>query len=142
MTKPGGRGVVMVYNRDSLWFHLYVAYQRLIRDGAFAGLDADAAFVHCTDGEECPISRCYAGGAFAEPMRAAGFEVTYVGGYLSRMEMALLRRLWVRAIADDRLGEEHRDFLRSLTFDAGGYPMYRGFHAGIGGTYRLRKNGS
>ena len=27
----------MVYNRDSVWLHLYTAYERMIRDAAFDG---------------------------------------------------------------------------------------------------------
>ena len=28
--RPGGTGCVMVYNRDSVWFHLWVAYERMV----------------------------------------------------------------------------------------------------------------
>ena len=129
----------MVYNRESIWLHLYTAYERMIRDDAFPGLDLEEAFARNTDGAECPISRCYSAGEFHSLCRAAGFEARYAGGYLSRRELLSLSDSWLPAIADGRLGDRHRAFLRALTFDAAGLPMYSGFHAGIGGVYHLRK---
>ena len=35
---PGGTGCVMVYNRDSVWFHLYVAYEQMVVEDDFGGL--------------------------------------------------------------------------------------------------------
>jgi len=136
---PGGRGTIMVYNRDSIWFHLYSGYELRFGDEAFAGLEPEEAFKRSTDGVDCPISRCYRGPGFAALCESAGFEVEYLGGYLSDLELDTLRRSWARAIIDDQLESEHRDFLRSLTFDPSGYPMYDGMHAGIGGTYRVRR---
>jgi ubiquinone/menaquinone biosynthesis C-methylase UbiE len=137
--RPGGSGVVMVYNRNSVWFHLYAAYEKMILEDAFPGLDVHEAFSRTTDGPECPISRSYPPDEFGEICRRAGFEVEFVGGYPSRHELKLLQKLWAQAIADSRLGEQHRTFLRELTYDVHGYPMNRGMHAGIGGVYRLAK---
>jgi SAM-dependent methyltransferase len=137
--RPGGRGLIMVYNRASLWFHLYTAYEKMIVENAFAGLDIHEAFRRNTDGPECPISRSYPPSEFAGLCEAAGFDVEFVGGYLSTNELRALEQSWAKAIADQRLARRHRDFLRSLTFDGAGRPMHDGAHAGIGGTYHLRK---
>jgi SAM-dependent methyltransferase len=137
--KPGGRACVMVYNRESVWFHLYTAYERMICDRAFAGLDVEKAFARNTDGEACPIARCYRAEEFIELCLAGGFEAEFVGGYLSRQELRSLEASWAMALADNRLGGEHRQFLRALSFDASGLPMLGGYHAGIGGVYRLQK---
>ena len=137
--RPGGTGCVMVYNRDSVWFHLWVAYERMVLDGDFADDSVEEAFRRSTDGDECPISRCYRGEEFAAMCRAAGFETEYVGGYLSRHELERLAASGASAIADERLGPEHRDFLRGLGRDDRGLPLHRGAHAGIGGVYRLSK---
>jgi SAM-dependent methyltransferase len=137
--RPGGRGCVMVYNRNSVWYHLYVAYSRMLVGGDYSGLTVDEAFARTTDGEDCPIANCYRPAAFAALCESAGFEAECVGGYPSRLELDLLSSALSAALADERLAGEHRDFLRSLTFDASGYPMYEGMHAGIGGTYRLRR---
>jgi SAM-dependent methyltransferase len=138
--KPGCSAQVMVYNAHSLWFHLYTAYERMIVAGDFAGLDAREAFQRNTDGIECPVSRCYTPAAFAELCAEAGLDADYVGGYLSRRELQSLRESWARAIADPRLPREHRGFLRALTFDPAGMPMYEGHHAGIGGVYWLSES--
>jgi len=137
--RPGGTATLMVYNRDSVWFHLFTAYERMVVEGAFAGLEVEDAFARNTDGAECPISRCYRADEFLAVCREAGFEGDFAGGYLSRRELRALESSWARALADDRLGDEHRAFLRELVFDFRGYPLYRGRHAGIGGTYRLRR---
>lgn len=138
--RPGGRGLIMVYNRASLWFHLYTAYEKMIVEDAFPGLDVHEAFRRNTDGPECPISRSYPPAEWVALCEAAGFEAEFVGGYPSNNELRALEQSWAQAIADPRLGAEHRDFLRSLTFDFAGRPMYQGAHAGIGGTYHLRKH--
>jgi SAM-dependent methyltransferase len=137
--RPGGQGLIMVYNRSSLWFHLYTAYEKMIVEDAFPGVDVHEAFRRNTDGPECPISRSFPPAEWLALCEAAGFEAEYVGGYLSKHELTVLDRSWARAIADPRLGAEHRDFLRSLTYDFAGRPLHDGRHAGIGGTYRLRK---
>jgi ubiquinone/menaquinone biosynthesis C-methylase UbiE len=135
----GGTATTMVYNRDSVWFHLYTAYEKMLVEDAFPGSDTHEAFRRTTDGPECPISRSYPPEEFAALCSAAGFEVDYAGGYLSKHELEVLGRSWAKAIVDERLATEHREFLRSLTFDFEGRPMYAGRHAGIGATYRLRK---
>jgi SAM-dependent methyltransferase len=136
--RPGGRGCVMVYNRDSVWYHLLVAYSRMLVAGDYSGLSVEEAFARTTDGEDCPIALSYRSVDFIAMCRSVGFEAKYVGGYPSKLELGLLPSV-SEAISDERLADEHRDFLRSLTFDASGYPMYEGMHAGIGGTYRLRR---
>jgi SAM-dependent methyltransferase len=137
--RPGGTGSVMVYHRDSVWWHLWTAYDRMVVDGTLAGLDTAEAFRRNTDGPECPISTAYSGPEFVAICERAGFEARFAGGYLSRHELERLRASWAAAMVDDRLAEEHRTFLRELTYDIGGRPMRRGVHAGIGGTYRLRR---
>lgn len=137
--RDGGTATVMVYNRDSIWFHLYTAYERMVVENLFPGADVHEAFRRNTDGPDCPISRSYRSGEFAALCEGAGLDVEYAGGYLSTHELTVLERSWARAIADPRLAVEHRDFLRALTYDFAGRPMYEGRHAGIGGTYHLRK---
>jgi hypothetical protein len=129
----------MVYNRNSLWFHLYTAYDKMILQHAFPGLTAEEAFAKNTDGESCPISRAYRPEEFIDLCRQAGFETEFVGGYLSRHELQLFRKLSEEALDDKRLAEEHKNFLGSLLIDKKGYPIYKGKHAGIGSVYVLWK---
>ena len=72
--------------------------------------------------------------------RMAGFDsVEYIGGYLSDTELHSLHEYGQKALEDERLAREHKDFLRTLDFDAQGLPKYKGKHAGIGGVYGLHK---
>jgi ubiquinone/menaquinone biosynthesis C-methylase UbiE len=137
--KPGGHGNIMVYNRDSVWTHLYVAYVLQILEGRFSTMSVNEAFSRSTDGPDCPISACYEPGEFASMCETAGFAVQYLGGYFSVLELDLLRRHANSARNDPRLHDEHRQFISSLVRDESGYPLYRGKHAGVGGVYRLRK---
>jgi ubiquinone/menaquinone biosynthesis C-methylase UbiE len=136
---PTGRAYIMVYKRDSLWFHLYTAYIRMILQGDFTGLSVEAAFARNTDGEACPIARCYRPEEFAAMAEMAGLVAEFVGGYLSRHELACWTQHGPAALTDGRLGSEHRTFLAALAWDERAYPMYEGKHAGIGGVYHLVK---
>jgi SAM-dependent methyltransferase len=136
LVRPGGRGRIMVYNRASVWFQLFVPYILQIRAGKHAGLSVEAAFEKTTDGEDCPISRAYAPDDFVAICRAADFEATFLGGYFHRFELRWMRSAR-RALADERLGAEHRAFLAALDRDGRGLPRYRGHTAGIGGCYTV-----
>lgn len=140
----GGRACVMVYNRDSVWLHLYVAYQKLIIENAYPGLNAEQAFHKTTDVEadgsnKCPIARCYSAADFIQLCEGAGFRAEYVGGYPSHVEMDMLKGHLAAALEDERLAEEHKAFLRALTYDAEGRPLSGGKYAGVGGVYNLFK---
>ncbi|MCL4296061.1 MAG: methyltransferase domain-containing protein [Anaerolineae bacterium] len=139
--KPDGQACLMVYNRNSLWLHLHTAYIKMVLENAFPGLSLEDAFAKTTDSEDCPIARCHTPEEFIAICNRAGFQAEYVGGYLSLHELLILKELGQQAMADERLGVEHREFLRALTYDESGYPMYEGKHAGIGGVYRLYKTG-
>ncbi len=139
--RPSGRGHLMVYNRNSVWFHLYTAYQRQILEGAFGGLSTEEAFRRSTDGEECPIARAYVPADFERMCTEAGFDTEYRGGYLARREIAVLDRLGPSALTDRRLADEHRDFLAALGRDDVGDPIFDGFLAGVGGVYAVARSG-
>lgn len=135
--KPASTCCIMVYNFNSIWLHLYTAFEKMILQNAFPGMSLQDAFARTTDGVECPIARCYVPEEFIELCKQTGFQVEYLGGYLSRFEIDLLKRLGSQALEDDRLGKTHKDFLRSLENDKNGLPIYHGKPAGIGGVYKL-----
>jgi len=137
--RDDARGHVMVYNRHSLWFNLYTAYVCQIVQGAFPGLSVDDAFQRNTDGEDCPIARAYRPEDFATLCRAAGFRVSYLGGYFAEQELALFHTTLPAALADSRLPVEQQEILRGLTLDADGYPRYEGSYAGVGAVFRVEK---
>jgi len=137
--KPGCIARVMVYNYYSIFSHIWVAYRRMILNNDFPGLDFEAAFTKSTDGENCPISRAYKPEDFVMLCQRAGFDTSFVGGYFHVSELDDLRKFGPQAIQDERLGQEHRQFLRELNQAGSQYPTYRGKHAGVGGVYELIK---
>ena len=128
----------MVYNRDSLYFHLYTAYERRVLNGLFSGLTPDGAFARNTDGPRCPIARAFRPGEFCDLARTAGFEIEFLGGYYAGLELELWRTIGAEAMDDLRLPNEHRAFLRRIEDDANGYPCFDGHYAGVGGVFSVR----
>lgn len=135
--KPHGKASVMVYNRESVWFHLYVAYEQMILQGNYKGLTTEQAFALTTDSKDCPISRCYKPQKFLALCQAAGFSGEYAGGYYSLLELEMVEKYIRAAINDCRLGEEHRQFLSELNRSP--LPKRNDKLSGVGGVYRIEK---
>ena len=134
---PGGSVTVMVYNADSVYLHLNIAYERQVLAGDFAGLRATEAYAALSDGG-APLSRCYHSDEFLALCREAGLGGEYVGGAFSHLELEGFRKHRKTASQDPRLAQEHRDFLAELKIDDRGFPHYRGFTAGLDGVFSLR----
>ncbi|GIK98113.1 MAG: hypothetical protein BroJett029_23220 [Alphaproteobacteria bacterium] len=134
--RPSGTMNVMVYNYDSLWLHLYVAYQKCLVEGRFEGMDIRAAFAKTTDGEDCPISKVYRPAEFLALAREAGLDGEFTGAAVSMYEASLLPKRY-DAVRDMRLREESRQFLLDLEINRFGFPVYRNHYAGVDGCYRL-----
>ena len=137
--KPGAEGRLMLYDRDSVMYHLWIAYAQLIVNNAFPGLTVDQAFTKSTDGPECPVSDAWAPQRVLDMIAAAGMEGTYRGGYLSLLELDWLKKYGTGALKEPRLDEEHREFISELELDDEGLPSWHGKFAGIGGVYTIRK---
>ncbi|MBI2803763.1 MAG: methyltransferase domain-containing protein [Planctomycetes bacterium] len=137
--KPGGKGMLMIYNTDSLFVHLYIAYVKRFVDSDCAGLSVEEIFTRSTDGASCPISRSYRGAEFAEICQHAGFDTEYLGGFVACNELDLWDQHGAKALRDARLGEPHKSFLKQLDWDASGLPYFQGKAAGVGGSFRIRK---
>jgi SAM-dependent methyltransferase len=135
--KPSGHAQVMIYNYESLFVHLYVAYCLQIGEGRYAGMDIRDAFARMTDGPDCPISRVYKTGEFIDLCREAGFEAECNGNAISMYEATIFPKRF-EAIQNRSLPAESRKFLLSLAVDSYGFPTYHGRYAGVDGCYRLR----
>jgi SAM-dependent methyltransferase len=140
--KPGAQGRLMLYNRDSVFFHLWIAYAQMIVNDAFPGLTIDQAFTKSTDGPDCPISEAWAADRVLEMVSSAGLKGTFRGGYVNVQEIEFVNNYRARAMADPRLAEPHRMFISELEFDKLGYPMWHGKYAGAGGVYTIEKESS
>jgi len=134
--KPSGELRLMVYNYDSLWLHLYVAYVVRLENGLYADVDIRDAFSRTTDGEDCPLVRVWRPSEMAEMAASTGFECAYLGAAMSLWELHLMP-LRFRAMLDPRLERESREFLLALELDRRGFPLYRGNYAGIDACYRF-----
>lgn len=137
--KKGCKCHIMVYNKDSIWYHLYVPYVKKILKLKYENLSDDEAFSKTTDGEVCPISRCYCPNTFIEMCENSGFFVKFLGGYLSSWEIEWYEKYGVNALKDTRLSSEHKDFIQKISIGSDGLPMINGYYAGIGGVYYLEK---
>jgi SAM-dependent methyltransferase len=138
--RPGGQACVMVYNYYGIFVHLYIAYEIMINRKAYPGQTLEQVFTHNTDGPDCPISRYYKPEEFISLCNNAGLSAEFLGGYLIQAEeIDLYKRLGAQALADERLPEVHKSFLRNLTFNKNGLPMFQGKYAGNGGVYILKK---
>lgn len=137
--RPDGRARVMVYHRDSLWMHLYVAWVLRYRDQMISPeLPIDQAFSMSTDGPECPIANCYSSSEFADAAQGAGFRAELVGSACSLFERELGASVLFRACMDERLERPHREFLIGLTQDEHGTLLHRGIPAGVDLVMELR----
>jgi ubiquinone/menaquinone biosynthesis C-methylase UbiE len=136
--KPSGYARLMVYNRDSLWVHLFVAHVLPARDEKYRGLSPQEAFRRSTDTFDCPISRNWSPEEMDELARISGFSAKHLGNATSIFEMSLLPQRFT-AIADRSFDAASRRFLLKLVFDERGVPHVDGQAAGIDGCYELRK---
>ena len=137
--KDDGLCRIMIYNQESIWYHLYVPYVNQIRQKKYRGLSSDEAFRKSTDGEHCPISKCFTPDDFVNIVQKQGFEGSFLGAAISCTEMNWLQENLYDAIQDVRLAEKHREFLTSITFNEKKIPCYNGEVAGIDGVFEFRK---
>lgn len=137
---PQGTANVMVYNYESVYMHLYVAYMKRLLISRYRQLPKEEVFRISTDGPTCPISKAFKVDEFIDMARTAGFEARFKGAAMENgSEMKNLNLRW-DAIADARLDPESRAFLYELTFDDRGRPVYRGNTAGCHACYELTRS--
>ena len=139
--KPDGSCRVMVYNYDSVFLHLNVAYLKQVVEKQDSDLGVRDAFAKATDGRYCPISEVWRPAEFIELASTAGFSCRLLGCAVSRYEVELLT-MRSDAIKESRLPAESRDFLSRLTFDSRGLPTINGQVAGVDAVYELSLEGS
>jgi ubiquinone/menaquinone biosynthesis C-methylase UbiE len=136
--KPGGKFQVMVYNYDSLWMHLYVAYVLRIEIGKHDRMPLLDAFRKTTDGPNCPISHCYRPAEFLELVQNYGFQGRFKGAAISLFELELLPKRYA-AINSRALPREHREFISRICFNHAGHPIVNDAVAGVDACFEFRK---
>jgi ubiquinone/menaquinone biosynthesis C-methylase UbiE len=134
--RPNGSARIMVYNYDSVWMHLFVAYMKRIVEKSYANVTLEEAFARTTDGEDCPIARVFRPEEFIALAGQASFDAVFTGAAVSIHEAKILPYRF-DAIQDRRTPEASRRFLLELTYDEYGMPWYRGHRAGLDACFLL-----
>jgi len=140
--KPGAEGRLMLYNRESIWYHVWIAYAQRVVNNVYPELTVDEAFTKSTDGPDCPISDAWSPKRVLEMIEAAGLKGRFVGGYFNVEELGWWNTYGAAARNDPRLESEHREFASQVEVDSHGYPIRDRKHVGIGGVYAISKPGS
>lgn len=136
--KPGGKLSIMVYNYDSIWLHLYVAYILRIEQGKYQDGSLLEAFRRSTDGTNCPISHCYKKEDFTKLVKSFGFTGGLSGCSISKHELSLLHKRNAAIICSE-LEPAHTRFLEKVFIDRNGIPFHDKDVAGIGSCYHFSK---
>tara|TARA_A100001035_G_scaffold227846_1_gene189237 strand:+ start:250 stop:1176 length:927 start_codon:yes stop_codon:yes gene_type:complete len=136
--KKDGFVQAMVYNRDSVWYHLHVAYEIKIKRGLWPKKSLDYIFSKTVDGFKCPVAFCYNQKEFSSLCKKNGFSCELLGISTSLFEMEKLKFLW-EALRHKKLNQESRDFLENISFSVNGEPIYKKKIAGINSYYKLKK---
>jgi SAM-dependent methyltransferase len=134
--KKDGYMQIMVYNRDSIWMHLHVAYEMKVLNGLYSSISLDEAFSRTTDGEGCPIANCYTPDSFLSLANQANLNGEHLGSTMSLFELKRLPML-KDALNNNKLNNESRDFLNNITFNNKNWPLFNNKVAGINSYFRL-----
>lgn len=137
--KPGGEARIMLYNYDSLYVHLSVAYELQVLQGFCSGESVEMAFERLSDGG-APISRLTRASDFLSQTEEIGFQSTYLGAAFSITELEAWGRVGKVAASDSRLNQSSREFLEKCSPDSRGFPMIDGHEAGLDSIYSLVKS--
>jgi SAM-dependent methyltransferase len=137
--RSDGRIRIMIYNYDSIFYHLYVPFKLQIVEKVIPeSLDARQAFQMSTDGPFCPRADAYSFEEFQKICLSLNFECRLVGAAPSTLELELANSLLERAKSESRLDQEHRTFLNEVVFKDG-IPHFGLVPAGIDLVVELRK---
>jgi SAM-dependent methyltransferase len=138
LLRPGGELRLMVYNYDSIWLHLYVAYVVQIENGLYGDLPTRVAFTRTTDGEDCPVNAVWRPEEMIALGRETGYDPEFLGAAVSLWELHVLPKRHVACLASALPGESC-SFLMSLHLDCQGVPWCGDHRAGIDGCFRFRR---
>jgi SAM-dependent methyltransferase len=138
LLKPGGELRLMVYNHDSIWLHLYVAYVVQLENGLYTDLPTQAAFTRTTDGEDCPVNAVWRPAEMLALGVETGFVPEFLGAAVSLWELHVLSRRFI-ACLHPALPAESRAFLMGLRLDGQGHPWHGEHRAGVDGCFRFRR---
>ena len=143
---PGRFATLMVYNRDSVFYHLYIAYVMRFLSPEQSGIELSGkffptdtpeyVFARTTDGYDCPYSITYG----SEFMDLLPGRVYYGGAFYCCLDLKdFFDKFFWMAISERRLEREHKEFLSRLEWrDDKAY--LNGMPSGALGVYYMVKD--
>jgi len=134
--KKNGVINLMIYNRDSLWFHLHVNYELMIKKKIFSNSSDEEVFKISTDGFQCPVSYCFSPSKFIEICKKNKFRTKLKNVSISLFELSKVN-LINEAINSEKIKLSSKDFLKQIYFKKR-IPYFRKNIAGINAYYELR----
>ena len=134
--KKNGVINLMIYNRDSLWFHLHVNYELMVKKKIFSNSSDEEVFKISTDGFQCPISNCFSPSKFIEICKKNKFRSKLKDVSISLFELSKVN-LINEAIKSKKIKLSSKDFLKQIYFKKR-IPYFRKNIAGINAYYELR----
>ena len=138
--RKNGRIRIMVYNKESIWWHLYVPYVLQIKEKKIRrNLPIAEAFRMSTDGAACPISNAYTFDSFKTYSDQAGFNTKLIGSSISITEINAWEKFRDSASTDSRLQINHREFLSNIKVNSNGELKYNEKTPGINLVVELTK---
>ncbi|MBA2655026.1 MAG: class I SAM-dependent methyltransferase [Gammaproteobacteria bacterium] len=156
--KPGGTVKIMVYNRNSIFTHYYVGYQKMVLSQPIDEVminekqlpknqpttqSLDEIFKQCTDGKNCPKALAWSQESFSNLAKSAGFNVEYIDAYFAQLELDIYKQYGLNGLkkiaAAKELNIESKSFLSNLQAGEDGLPKFHDKNAGIGAIYVLSK---
>tara|TARA_B100000029_G_scaffold501858_1_gene576130 strand:- start:517 stop:1332 length:816 start_codon:yes stop_codon:yes gene_type:complete len=129
---------LMIYNKNSVWNYLHVGYELKIKRGLFTDFSDEEIFRMSTDGFRCPVSRCFTPDEFKKICKRNKFSSKLINISISKFEMSKIS-LIQEAITCKDLDQGKKDFLKRITLNRNGIPMYNQNVAGINSYFELRK---
>jgi hypothetical protein len=138
---------MMIYNRESVFYHLYVAYVLRFLSTQESGIPlsddytpddpVDMVFSQVTDGTDCPISTAYKQAEFMDMLPGRRY---YGGGFCCSLDLLTFAGRFIpRAVNDPRLEDEHREFLSAVEY-RGWIPYYKSMPCGGDAVYYMTKD--
>jgi ubiquinone/menaquinone biosynthesis C-methylase UbiE len=135
--KDDACGNIMVYNYDSIFLHLYIAY--FVKQVAKWYSDTPKnIFKTISDGGNCPIAEIFKPEEFIDICENNNLKCEFSGGYLSTTEIQYYNT-YVQETKNSCLNDESREFAKNLTVTSDGLIMYKGKYAGLGGSFKIYK---
>ena len=111
--KKNGVINLMIYNRDSLWFHLHVNYELMIKKKILSDSPEEEVFRISTDGFQCPISKCFTPSDFIKICKKNRFRSQLKNISVSLFELSKIK-LINEAVKSNKIKKSSKDFLKQV----------------------------